>query len=63
LSRDFRPGCRNRLFFTGSKGLIKSHSRSSKIGLAISVAPFPRSLPSREFSNPLLIYTFLNPFC
>ena len=41
LSRGFRPGCRNRLFFTGSKGLIKFHRRSSIIALAISVAPFP----------------------
>jgi hypothetical protein len=48
LSRGFRPGCRNRLLFTGSKGLIKSHSRSSTIGLAISVAPFPGLLPSRK---------------
>jgi hypothetical protein len=36
LARGFRPGYRNRRFFTGSKGLINSHSRSSNSGFAIS---------------------------
>jgi len=63
LSKGFRPGYRNRLFFTGSTGSISSHRRSSTIGLAISVAPFPHLLPSRQSSGPLLIYTSLNSFC
>jgi len=36
LGKGFRPGCRSRLFFTGSKGSIKLHNRSSNIGFAIS---------------------------
>ena len=61
LSKGFRPGCRNRLFFTGIKGSIRFHSRSSSNGFISS--SFPRS-SSRggESYCPLLIYTLLNAF-
>jgi len=53
LGRGFRPGCRNRLFFTGNKGSIRFHSRSSNSGLAISSSLF---LSSREGMNHVARY-------
>lgn len=46
-SSGFRPGCRNRRFFTGIKGLIKFHSRSSNNGFISSSL----CLSSREEVN------------
>jgi len=53
LSRGFRPGCRNRLFFTGSSGSIRFHNRSSNSALAISSSLF---LSSREGVNHVARY-------
>jgi hypothetical protein len=53
LFKGFRPGCRNRLFFTGSRGAIRFHNRSSNSGLAISSS---LSLSSREGVNHVARY-------
>lgn len=63
LSKGLRPGCRKRLFLTGSSGSICVHNRSSNIGLAISSS---LSVSSRTGVNLLLatdVYTFLSSFC
>jgi hypothetical protein len=53
LSKGFRPGFRKRLFFTGSRGSIKFHSRSSNNRRAISSS---LSLSSREGVNHVARY-------